>query len=289
MPLEIDGLMVFYNKQLLASAGVTTPPTDWDSFTDLAHKLTVKNGSGQITQSGLAMGTANNISHSAEIVSYLLLEQGIDLIDDSRTTVTLNTKAVQDVFDTYTSFAMGSDATWSSTLGTDLTMFEQGKLAMLIAPSWRAFDIIQAAPSIEFGMSTLPQLAANNNPVYFATYWGEAVNKNTKNPTAAWAFINFLAQKEQEQTMFSNESKIRAFGEPYSRVDLNSALQSQTYTSAIATSAPEMVSWQMGDESFVKASLNEAITSIAENGQDTQSALTTAQTEINTDLAQTNK
>ena len=76
---------------------------------------------------------------------------------------------------------------------------------------------------------------------------GEAVNKNTSNPTAAWTFINFLAQKEQQQQLFSNESKIRAFGEPYSRTDLNSDLLSQSYTSAIATSAPNMVSWQMGD------------------------------------------
>lgn len=289
MPLEIDGLVIYYNKQLLATAGVTTPPTDWDSFIELAQKLTKKNSSGQITQSGLAIGTSKNVTHAAEIISFLMLEQGVDIIDDARTTVTLTTTKAEAVFDTYTGFATGDNAIWSASLGTDINMFEQGKLAMMIAPSWESFDIIQAAPSIEFGMSTLPQLAANDQPIYFSTYWGEAVSKNSKNPTAAWDFINFLIQKDQEKAYYSNAAKIRAFGEPYSRVDLNSELLNNSYTAAIGQSATKMVSWQMGDESFVKATINDAITDIAENGKETNTVLKTAEEEINTQLAQTNK
>jgi len=289
MPLEIDGLVIFYNKQLLATAGVTTPPTDWDSFVELAQKLTKKSSTGKITQAGLAMGTSKNVSHAAEIFSFLMLEQGIDIIDETKTTVTLNTTKVEDVMDTYTSFAKGTTATWDSSLGTDMNMFFQGKLAMLIAPSWRAFEIVQSAPTIEFGTATLPQLSANQDSIYYSTYWAEAVSKNSSNPKAAWDFVAFLAQKEQQKAMYSNAAKIRAFGEPYSLVELNSELSTNSYTSAVAASAAKMTSWQMGDESFVKATLNEAITSIVEDGEDTQTALKTAETAINNQLAQTNK
>lgn len=289
MPLEIDGLVVFYNKQLLTAAGVTTPPTDWDSFVELAQKLTKKTAAGKITQSGLAIGTSSNVSHATEILSFLMLEQGIDIIDSTRTTVTLNTTKVKNVMDTYTSFATGKNAIWDSSLGTDLNMFFQGKLAMMIAPSWRAFEIVQSAPTIEFGTTTLPQLAANQKPIYYSTYWAEAVNKNSTNPKAAWDFINFLAQKEQQKAFYSNAAKVRTFGEPYSLVELNQELQSQPYISAVGASAPNMESWQMGDESFVKASLNEAITSIVEDGTDTQVALQNAEEAINKQLAQTNK
>lgn len=289
MPLEIDGLVVYYNKQILAKAGVTEVPTDWDSFIELAQKLTTKTSAGKITQSGLAIGTSSNVTHAVDILSFLMLQQGISLVDDSKTTVTLNTTKVESVVDTYTSFALGEDAIWDSSLGSDLNMFYQGKLAMMIAPSWAAFDILQSASTIEFGMAKLPQLAANETPIYYSTYWGEAVSKNCSNPKAAWDFINFLAKKEQQQQLFSNAAKIRAFGEPYSLVELNSDLKSNTYLSAIGESASQMESWAMGDESFVKATLNEMITSIVEDGKDAKVALKEAETEINTQLAETNK
>ncbi len=289
IPWEIDGLMVFYNKQILEQAGITSIPTDWDSFFELAQKLTVKDSSGKIKQSGLAMGTSKNIKHASEIISFLLLQEGVNIIDETKTTVTLNTAKAERVFETYTNFALGDTAVWSSTLRTDLEMFYAGTLAMMIAPSWRAFDIIEAAPNIEFDTAPLPQLKANSEEVYYSTYWGDAVNANSENATLAWKFVEFLSEKEQQLALYSNSSKIRAFGEPYSLVELNSEMEGDSYVSAIAQMAPYMKSWQMGDESFVKASLNQAITDIIENEVDIESALKEAEDTINEQLAKTNQ
>lgn len=289
IPLEIDGLMVLYNKQLLKDAGVSAVPKDWDSFIELAQKLTKRNSAGKITQAGLAMGTSRNIRHASEIFSFLLLQEGIDIIDSTRTTVTLNTTKVESVLETYTNFAIGENAVWSSELPEDLEMFYSGKLAMMIAPTWRVFDVIQAAPTIEFDTATLPQLSANDSPIYYSTYWGEAVSKTCANPEAAWDFIQFLSEKEQQMSMYSNASKIRAFGEPYSLVSLNSEMKDKTYVSSLAEMAPSMVSWQMGDESFVKATINEAITQVVEENKSVQTVLKQAEQDINDQLAQTNK
>lgn len=289
IPLEIDGLMVFYNKQLLKSASIEEPPQDWDSFIESARKMTKKDSSGKITQSGLALGTSRNIKHSAEILSFLLIQEGADIIDSTRTKVALNNTKAIGVFETYTNFAIGKEAVWSSTLMSDLDMFYSGKLAMMIAPSWRAFDIIQSAPTIEFGTAPLPQLKANENEIYYATYWGDAVNKNSANTELAWKFIKFLSEKEQQMRMYSNSSKIRAFGEPYSLVELNKEMKGKTYVDAIAQMAPYMKAWQMGDESFVNSTFNEAITKIVENKESVSNVLRDAENAINTKLAQTNK
>ena len=289
MPFEIDGLVVFYNKQLLAEQGYDEPPKDWDTFVEAAQKLTTKTESGKITTSGLAMGTARNINHSAEILSFLFLAEGIDIIDSTKTQVNLNNTKAEAVLDTYTSFAMGDTATWSSDLRSDLEMFYTGNLAMMIAPSWKAFDIIESAPTIEFDTAPLPQLKANEEEIYYSTYWGEAVSSTCNNPTAAWDFIKYLSTKEVQMKLYSNSSQIRAFGEPYSLVELNSEMLNKTYVSAIAEMAPYMQSWSMGDESFVKAELNSAITGVIEDDQDTSYSLTLAEDNINEQLAETNQ
>ncbi len=289
IPWEIDGLMVLYNKEILAEEGVEEPPQDWDSFFELAQNLTKRDSAGKITQAGLAMGTSKNIKHSAEILSFLLLQEGMDIIDDSKTKVSLNTLKGVKVFQTYTNLAQGDTAIWSSTLPTDLEMFFSGKLAMMIGPSWRVFDVIEASPTIEFDTAPLPQLKANTETVYYSTYWGDSVSKTCSNPTLAWKFIKFLSEKEQQMNLYSNSSQIRAFGEPYSLVELNSSMVDKAYVSAIAEMAPEMRSWQMGDESFVKSTLNEVVTNILESGMDINEALRKAETAINEKLAVTNQ
>jgi len=289
IPLEIDGLMVFYNKQLLAEEGVTQPPEDWDSFFELARDLTKRDASGRIIQAGIAIGTSRNIMHSAEILAYMLALEDIQVMDQTRTQISLNTPRVQRVFETYTNFAKGDNALWSPSLRSDLEMFFTEDLAMMIAPSWRSFDIIQAAPSVEFDTAPLPQLIANEEDIYYATYWGDAVNRTSPSPLAAWKFVAFLAQKEQQMKLYSNASQIRAFGEPYSLVELNSEILGKPYVSAIAQMAPNMRAYPWGDETLVNSTINTAITDIIEDRSDVDSALEDAEAAINATIGQTNR
>lgn len=289
IPWEIDGLAVFYNKDMFAQANISEVPEDWDTFFEVAQKLTKRDSSGNITQSGVAFGTSRNIQHSAEIISFLLLQNNISIIDGTKTKVTLNTTRAQDVIRTYTNFASGQNSTWSSKSDNDLQLFQQGKLAMMIAPSWRVFDVINMNSKINFDTAPLPQLKANNQEIYFATYWGDTVSNEAANPTLAWKFVKFLSEKEQQMKLYSASSKIRLFGEPYSLVELNDQMLGKAYVDAIAKMAPNMKSWQMGDESFVKETIDEAITKIVENGADVSAALKQAETTINERLAVTNK
>jgi len=289
IPWYIDGLVVFYNKQLLAEEGVNTPPEDWDGFFELAKNLTKRYSDGRIRQSGLAMGASENIKHSAEILSYLLVLEGINVMDETRTRATLNTTRVEGVFKTYTDIAKGQDALWSPDTRDDLEMFFSGNLAMMIAPSWRAFDIIEFAPNIEFDTAPLPQLQANPENVFYATYWGDAVSRTSTNPLAAWKFINFLAQEEQQRELYSNASRVRAFGEPYSLVKLNGEMLGKPYVSAIAEMAPYMKSIPWGDEATAKAAIDSAITSILRDGRNSATALRNAEDRINATIEQTNR
>ncbi len=287
IPLQIDGLMVIYNKEILNKVGYTAPPSDWDSFMEAAHKLTVRDSSGKIIQSGLALGTSRNITHSADILSYFFLQNLAQIMNEDRTTVNLTSPRAIEALDEYTSFAQEVNPTWAAYLPNDLSLFVNGKLAMMFGTSWRALEILEYTESIDFGLAPLPRLT-NNEEVYYSTYWGTTVSKTSINTLEAWKFVEFLSQPEQLRRLNQNAAKIRTFGEPYSRVSMNSELKDSEYTQALGYMAPYMKSWQMGEQSFVEEKLNEAITEVAENERYSSSVLRRIETEINEKLAISN-
>lgn len=288
IPLQIDGLMVIYNKDILRKAGYSTPPADWDSFMELAKDLTIRDSEGKITRSGLAIGTANNITHSFDILSYFFLQNLVQLMNEDRNQIQLTSDRAIRAFNTYTSFVMEEDATWATYLPSDLTSFVNGELAMMFGTSWRALDILSQTEDIEFGLAPLPRLP-NNEEVYYSTYWGTTVSKSSKNSYEAWKFVEFLSQPEQLRRLNQNSAKIRTFGEPYSRVSMNSEMKDIEYTEALSYMAPFMKSWQLGDQPVVESFLNEAITNVLEKDSDSFSELKNAQEDINIKLAESNK
>lgn len=265
MPIGIDGLALFYNKELLQQEGVSEPPRDWDGVTELARQLTKKDGSGNITQAGLAMGTENNVSHSADIFSFLLLQNNIEVmnIENDGLRVNLDDNKVDSALTFYKSFEQRHEV-WSSDLPLDLDMFFRGELAMFFAPSWRVFDIIEAAPHIEFDVAPAPRLLANE-PVYYSMYWGETVSASSPHQQEAWEFINFLAQQETLKKLYSNSSTIRAFGQPYPTKALASELEGARYVSPILDMAPDMKSWKLSQNPTVENHIN---LGIAENNME---------------------
>ncbi|MCB9789452.1 extracellular solute-binding protein [Candidatus Nomurabacteria bacterium] len=285
IPLEVDGLALFYNKELFAQASLSKPSGDWDSVIDEAKLLTIKDPSGNIDQAGLAIGSATNIKHSADILSLFLLQNGVEINQNYNTEVSLTTQRAIDALDFYTSFTNEHEV-WSSDLRSDLEMFFQGKLAMMLAPSWRAFDIINANPAIEFGIVPAPTLPGD--PVYFSMYWGEAVSATSENSTEAWKFIKFLSEQDQIREFHNNSISVggRAFGEPYSRKDMGAELQSHAYLGAFMEMAPQMKAWKIGEQSYIEEQLRTAINDVAVNGTPSEVALLEAEESINAKLAQ---
>jgi len=86
LPMYVDTLALFYNKDILNSAGISRPPQDWEEFNSDIETLTRLDGSGQVVQSGAAMGTAKNINRSTDILSALMIQTGVKMTDNSNTT-----------------------------------------------------------------------------------------------------------------------------------------------------------------------------------------------------------
>jgi ABC-type glycerol-3-phosphate transport system substrate-binding protein len=141
LPLWIDSLAVIYNKKILATAAASAPPTTWADFKNLALTLT-KRSNNQITQAGFAGGKASNVSFAPEMLSLLLMQNGVSILDQSGNPIfSIDSDSVT-ALDFYQSFAKSS-GTWDDDLKNDSLAFLEGDVGMIVAPSWRLYDILK--------------------------------------------------------------------------------------------------------------------------------------------------
>ena len=280
LPLEYDGLVLFYNKTLLSGVDVPAKIKTWEDFRREAVRLTKWQNNdrekGKVLKSGAAFGTANNISNSADILSLLLSQSLVDPLTG------LKTQAAADALTFYTNFAK-VDRVWNETLPFSINAFANGQVAMIIAPSWRALDIAALSPELEFAAAPVPQLpAAAEEGIHWGTFWMEGVSADTPRSEIAWKFLEFMTREEQQRALYAAEALTRPFGEPYALRSLAESLAEHEILGALLLSAPTAVSSKTvdlsGNSSYVDA-LKKAIGDVLA-GKKSVDSLETAQATI---------
>jgi len=234
-PLEIDGLTLYYNIDILAEAGAE-PPTDWNSFRKLAFDLTRRSSeTGIVERAGAAMGTANNVDHWSDILGLLILQ-------NSGNPSQPESSAVQDALTFYTIFST-TDQSWDASQPSSTYAFASGTLAMMIAPSWQIAEIEAINPTLNFGIAPAPKLSGTD--VSWATYWAEAVPISGKNTNEAWNFLAYLSSDETLQKLYTTQSQIRSIGEPYPKPVLASFLATDPLATSFVTQGNSYQSWYL--------------------------------------------
>jgi len=237
IPRGIDGLALYYNEEILNAAGVTVPKT-WNEFRDAAFRMTVADENGVIKTAGAAIGGTGNIEHWPDIVGLLFLQQPGAKIDAP------GDQNGADVLKFYTDFSKVAKArVWDNTFEPATQAFAAGKVAFYFAPSWRAHELRQINPQLNFKIAPMPQLAGKQ--VAWANYWGYAVSSKSQFPKEAWEFLKFLTSAEVEKVLYQEASKTRLFGLPYSRVDLQKELMNDPLVGAFVTQGPYYKSWYL--------------------------------------------
>lgn len=237
LPLEIDGLALYINEDILAGIGVN-PPVSWQEFIDEAVKMTVKDSSGQIQTAGASLGNTLNIDYSSDILGLLLLQQPSVNLENP------NSSATAEVVKFYTGFVTDpSKKTWDVTLPSSTQMFTTGKLAFYFAPSSKVAEIRAANPSLRFKVVPVPQLPGKN--VAWASFWGEAVSIRSQGSKEAWEFVKFLSSKEALRYNFVTAYNLGFIGRPYSRVDMATELSLDPLLGAYVNQGPFYKFWYL--------------------------------------------
>ena len=241
IPLEIDGLVLVCNEELLKASGIESPPTSWDQVVDYASKMTVKDG-GKIVTSGIAIGTANNIENFSDILGWMIMQNGGQINN-------LASKEAIEALQNYRAFAEPTKNLWDENMANSVQAFAQNQVAMIIVPSWQILTIKQMNPDIKLKSVALPVLPGGN-PLSLATYWVEGVSRYSQNQQEAWKFLRFLVEKDNLTKLYQEQRKARPFGEPYSRVDLGKTLVQNEFIGAVIAQAPNMKSMPLSARTY---------------------------------------
>ncbi len=241
LPIAIDPLVLYYNRDALSTAGIAQPLAFWDEIYTSATKLTKRDGAGNLAQSTIALGEARNIPLYKEILSLLFIQAGTPITgfvgEDLRSLLSINPGLpilpADSALDFYTQFANPTRAyySWNRTLPEAQTHFTSGEAAYYLGFVSELPAIRRKSPTLNFSVAKVPQSRVSGRSVTFGRIYGVALSRGVKNPTGALEAALMLVARENALELDN------ILGLPPARRDLLSLKPTDTLGSVIYDSA----------------------------------------------------
>ncbi|QPZ37808.1 extracellular solute-binding protein [Paramicrobacterium chengjingii] len=212
MPVLADVNALYYNKDILAEAGVTEMPKTLDGLKELALQLTEYNDDGSIKRLGFNpfMGMyENSPAHFGPAVG------GQWLTDDGRSAIgsddgwpvlmTWQKDFVDEIgYDKLQAFTAGLGQEFSAE-----NAFHTGQLAMAVDGEYRTAFIDDQAPDLNYGTAPFPT-AKGYEDLYGSGYIVgniAGIAQGSKHPELAWALLKYLSTDTDALVKMANGLK----------------------------------------------------------------------------------
>ena len=206
LPMLADVYGLFYNKALLAKAGIKHPPRTIAELAADAKKLTQRDASGKISVIGFNpfLGWYENAeAHFAPMWGARWT--------DAKGKSTLNTPAWRAFltwqkqlvdwygYDNLVRFNATAGDEWSAS-----NAFERGKVAMILDGEWRVSFIANEHPELKYGTAPLPTASKKLFGSGYTTGSIIGIPKTASHKDEAWALVKYLATDTKAEVMLSN-------------------------------------------------------------------------------------
>jgi ABC-type glycerol-3-phosphate transport system substrate-binding protein len=209
IPMSVDTLALYYNKDILNSTGISQPAQTWDVFQQQVQKMVITNDKDEVTRAGAGFGTGANIERASDVMALLMMQNRAQMSDESNNYPKFSSmpSALRDELEEppadsamrfYTDFANPARNvyTWNSTMPNSLEAFTQGLSAYFFGYSYQLPTIRSRAPKLNLGISQVPQISGN--PVAnYANYWLWTVSKKSKSVDLSWHLVNYMTSQDQ--------------------------------------------------------------------------------------------
>jgi ABC-type glycerol-3-phosphate transport system substrate-binding protein len=274
LPVAIDPLMMYYNKDILSDAGIAEPPVFWQDFIALVPQLSKTDATGALTRSMVGLGEFDNIYHATDIFSLLMLQLGNPLIntsaqkDGDNVIVSYKPTLINngdnglvtgvESLKFYTSFSdpVKQTYSWNKTMPLDKNAFIAGKSAFYFGYASEVGSIREKNPHLNFDIARVPQPKNYPTKTTVANVYGFAILKSSKNIPGAFNTIGYLTSPDYAQTIASYFSVAPALR------SLLSVKQEDPMSAVIYPSALIAKSWLNPDPKKIDEIYRTMITSV---------------------------
>jgi ABC-type glycerol-3-phosphate transport system substrate-binding protein len=212
IPLLVDPLVLYWNKDTLSTAGYAKAPQFWDELYKIAGDITKKTDAGTIQKSALPFGEYRNVNGAKAILSTLILQAGgnITTRDTAGNLVSAisprtgeTAQSTANALRFYTEFADPSKPhyTWNRALPEARKSFAAGDLALYIGNASEEPLIRRMNPNLNFSVSAVPQIRGAARAVVTGYVYGLAVPRTSSNPSGAAIVAFDLAGAEMSRAL----------------------------------------------------------------------------------------
>ena len=285
IPLVVDPIVVYYNKDLLGNEAIAAPPQYWDQLFNLVPKLTKKRGDGTITQSTIALGSFDNIRHAKDILALLSVQSGNSIVirdkdGNLKPTLIQNLSVAQSPFEAVVSFFIefssptNSAYSWNRAMPNSRDLFTSGKLAFYIGRASELFTIESINPNLSFNVMPVFQTQGTNTRRTVGRITALAISKSAANQLGAFEVAMNLTSTDNEKAFAIAQSL------PPARRDLLSVLPEDPTMSSFFSSAIMTRTWLDPDSKATDLIFKEMIDNVTSNKLDISNAVIKAQGQI---------
>lgn len=247
LPLVIDPMILYYNRDSLSAAGVAKPLAYWDEIYAATKDLSKRDAAGNLVKSTIALGETKNIANAKDIFSLLLLQAGTSItawngVEYYSTLAEANGLPVipaEASLEFYTQFSNPTKAfySWNRALPEAQNRFASGDLAYYLGFASEYRMLKGKNPLLNFAVSPVPQSRVSGKAVTVGRTYGLSISRGTKNSGAAFTAITRLVAPEVV-------SKLSAtFALPPARRDILSLKPSDSVWPVLYGAALQTKSW----------------------------------------------
>jgi multiple sugar transport system substrate-binding protein len=271
VPWYTETRLIYYRKDLAEKAGVT-PEAGWsqDDFKAFTQAMQDKAGA----KWGISLQPGGQGSWQTYMP--FAWQRGAELVDGEQ--FSFNTPPMQEALDFYASFFEEGISPTDLAEGGLETGFINGDIGAFVSGPWH-MGILRDQGGAEFedkwALAPMPTEEAGTS---FTGGGDLVVFKDSKNRDAAWKFVDFLTQPEQQQKLYELVGSLPAVQSTWESGELSTDPLLKAFGDQLqdAKSSPAIETWEQ-----VAAPLDDAIEQVSLGKSDPEGALSSAEQEAN--------